>query len=200
MKYLIMLILSIIISGCSVQIVDMAPSTVQNFDLTDNDTDGVILARDRCSESIVGTKVDNVGCGAEKLNKLRQKLEVNFDNNSYQVKPEFYPRIGVLADFMKDHPSANVTIEGHTSILGSKVLNKRLSQNRAQSVRSILINQFGIAKDRVKAIGYGFEKLLVEGDTPEIHARNRRIVAEISSEVRINDMKWTIYSVEGPTK
>ena len=89
-----------------------------------------------------------------------------------------------------------MTIEGHTSIRGKAELNKTLSQNRAQAIKDILITQFNIAADRIEPIGYGFEKLLLEGDDEYIHARNRRIVAEISSDRSFTDMKWTIYSVD----
>lgn len=201
MRYLLSVLLFTFLSGCSVHVIDMAAEpTVQKFDLTDPDADGVIMARDLCAESIQGAGVNNSGCGAEKVDKVRRKLQVNFDNNSYLVKPEFYHEIKGLADFMKEYPASDVTIEGHTSKLGSRRLNKKLSQNRAQAVKDILVNKFAIDESRITAIGYGFEKLLLEGDDEYIHARNRRIVAEISSEKHIKNRKWTIYSVDQPAE
>ncbi|MCP4326029.1 MAG: OmpA family protein [Psychromonas sp.] len=185
------------LSACSTQVIDMTPDpTVQKFDLTDVEGDGVIAARDECAETYSGALVSNNGCGTDKVEIVRQKLEVNFDTNSYIVKSEYFAEIQKLADFMTKFPHTNVTIEGHTSIRGKAELNKTLSQNRAQAIKDILIHKFNIDKDRIDPVGFGFEKLLLEGDDEYVHARNRRIVAEVSSDRKFIDMKWQIYSVD----
>ena len=199
MKLLLSILLVIFVAGCSVQVVEMsAQPTVQKFDLTDADADGVILAREHCTESFSGEKVDNNGCGVEKPVKVSSKLLVNFASDSSIVTPDFFDEIEDLADFMKEHPTADVTIEGHTSIVGSSAYNKKLSQERALAVKEILVNKFLIEEKRVSAVGYGFDRLLVGGNSPVINALNRRIVAVISSDKEIQDMKWTIYSVDLP--
>ena len=196
MKLLTILCL-FLVSACSTQTIDMTPKpTVQKFDLSDAEGDGIILARDECPESSSGAEVGNSGCGSETLETLRRKLEVNFDTNSHTVKREFLAEIEQLADFMNEFPQTEVIIEGHTSIRGKAEFNKTLSQNRAQAIKDILVQNFNIAEERIKPIGYGFENLLLEGNDEYIHARNRRIVAEISSDIHITDMKWTIYSVD----
>ena len=201
MKHWLSVLLFIFISGCSVQITDMTPEpTVQKFDLTDADGDGVILARDRCGESFDGAKVKNDGCSGEKTTTVRHALSVNFANNSYIIKPIFFPEIEELADFMKDHADASVTIEGHTSKLGGKELNRKLSLKRAQAVKNVLVNKFLVDEKRILAVGYGAERLLSDDNSEYGHASNRRIVAEISSEKPIKDMKWTIYSTEQSTE
>jgi len=197
MRYLITVFLSLFVTACAVQVDDMTPEpTLQSFDLVDGEGDGVINARDQCPKSFSGAKVDNRGCGAQRIENVRRNLLVNFANNSYIVAPQFLPEIAALADFMRANPETKVTIEGHTSKLGSKALNKALSQHRAQAVKDILVNQFAIAGNRITPMGYGFERPLAEGDNEYIHARNRRIVAELSSEQSFTDMKWTIYSVD----
>ncbi|PKG39279.1 OmpA family protein [Psychromonas sp. Urea-02u-13] len=185
------------ISACSVQVIDMtAEPTVQKFDLSDSEGDGIISARDECPESNTGAQVSNNGCGSNTVETVHRKLEVNFDNNSYAVKSEYLFEVEKLADFMIEYPQTEVAIEGHTSIRGKAALNKKLSQNRAQAIKNILIKKFNITDERITAVGYGFENLLLEGDDEYIHARNRRIVAEISSDRSLTDMKWTIYSVD----
>jgi OOP family OmpA-OmpF porin len=197
MNYVMTIILTLAVSGCSVHIEEMtAAPTVQQSDLTDSEGDGVINARDLCLNSFTGAQVNNDGCGSDRIEKVRRTLLVNFANNSCLIEPKFLPEIKNLSDFMKEHPSVNLTVEGHTSIRGSKVLNKKLSQNRAQAIKDILVKQFAIDEHRITPIGYGFERLLLEGDDEYIHARNRRIVAELSSEKSFTDMKWTIYSVD----
>ena len=201
MKHLLSLILFVVISGCSIQVVDMAKEpTEQKFDLSDSDSDGVILARELCADSSSGVQVDNTGCSPERTTKIRHELVINFDNSSYIVKPEFKGAIKELADFMVVHPTVIVTIEGHTSKVGSSEYNHRLSQNRAEAVKNVLINEFSIKDSRLTAIGYGFDKPLVDGIDDFSNARNRRVVAEISAEKEIKDLKWTIYSVDQPAE
>jgi len=193
----LILICVLFLSACSVNIVEMTDGpTVQKFDLVDVEGDGVISARDECPDSFGGSLVNNSGCGSETIETVRRKLEVNFDTNSYVVKDQYLPEIEELAKFMIQFPQTVVTIEGHTSIRGKAQLNQELSENRAYAIKNILQQKFLINPDRITAIGFGFEKLLVEGDDEYIHKRNRRIVAEISSDKTLIDMKWNIYSVD----
>ena len=200
MRLLILLFIGLL-AACSTQVVDMTEEpTVQAYDLSDAEGDGVISARDNCPDSDVGAQVDNAGCGTATIETLRRKLEVHFDTDSYVVKDEYFPEIKALAMFMTDYPETQVTIEGHTSIRGAAEHNKVLSQNRAEAIKLILISQFGLEADRITAIGYGFEQLLEEGNSEEIHALNRRIVAELSADKSLIDMKWGIYSVDKETE
>ncbi len=197
MKYLAFLLFSILLIGCSTDPIEMVSgSTLQKYDLRDGEGDGVINARDICLKTASGLQVDNSGCSSESVVKVRSELLVNFETNSYIVASNYLPEIERLADFMKEYVDVDVTIEGHTSIRGSKALNETLSQNRAQAIKDILVNRFEIEKTRLTAIGYGFSRLLLEGNDEYIHARNRRIVVEISSEKSISDQKWHIYSVD----
>lgn len=199
MKLINILITLLLLSACSVHVVEMAPEpTEQKFDLSDAEKDGVIAARDNCPDTFTGSAVDHQGCGTESLEKIRRQLLVNFPTNSSQVARKYYPEIKKLADFMQEFPSAMVTIEGHTSIRGKAEYNKKLSLRRAEAIKSILVNKYQIDAQRITAVGYGFERLLLEGDDEYIHARNRRIVAEIEIERSVVDMKWTIYSVDDP--
>jgi OOP family OmpA-OmpF porin len=194
---LLILFCSLFVSACSTYVIDMtAEPTKQAFDLTDPEGDGVIEARDECSSSYNGAKVSNNGCGTYSLETVRLKLEVNFETDSYVVKQEYFPEIEKLSDFMTEFPETFVSIEGHTSIRGKASYNTTLSQNRAQAIKDILLSQFSISEERVSAIGYGFSNLLLEGNDEYIHAKNRRIVAQISGARKHNDMKWTIYSVD----
>ena len=197
MKLILTGIISLLIAGCSTQAIDMAPEpTLQKYDLQDVEGDGVIKARDVCDDTPTGSEIDNTGCGSHTQYKVRRELLVNFETNSYAVADNYLPEIENLANFMNEYPDATLTIEGHTSIRGKKELNETLSNNRAQAIKDILISKFAIEESRIDAIGYGFTRLLLEGDDEYIHARNRRIVAEISSDEKIIDKKWNIYSVD----
>jgi outer membrane protein OmpA-like peptidoglycan-associated protein len=196
MKILTMLVI-LLLSACSVQTIDMAPEpTQQQFDLSDGDGDGMIQARDECPNSKSGVKISNNGCGTNKLYTMRHRLDVNFANDSYFVGSKYIPEIEKLANFMIKFPNAEVMIEGHTSIQGSAQHNKILSKNRAIAIKDILTSRYDIASERITTVGLGFDKLLLQGNDEYIHEKNRRIVAEISSDISLDFMKWTIYSVD----
>lgn len=196
MKFITFLLI-LFISACSVSVIDMTPEpTKQVFDLGDNEGDGIINARDKCPDSEVGAKVGNYGCGSKTIYTIRHRLDVNFDINSAIVKDEYLIQIEKLAQFMTDYPQVQVSIEGHTSIRGSAAHNIKLSKKRSSRIKQILVNRFNISSERITTKGYGFERILVKGNTEEAHQKNRRIVAEITSDVSFVDMKWTIYSVD----
>jgi len=212
MKLLSIFLMSFLLLGCEtiaeIQAKAAAPSTptetivmpeqqaLQVNDLSDDDADGVIAYREQCLNSVLGSQVNNSGCGGDTVNKVRQELKVNFGNNSAVIAPRYYADIKALSDFMQRYPDLNVIIEGHSSRQGSAALNMDLSQRRAQAVMDLLINKFAVSTSRVSAIGYGFERLLDEGNNSAAHQRNRRIVAELSGDNLVKDMKWTIYSVD----
>ncbi|PKH03948.1 OmpA family protein [Psychromonas sp. MB-3u-54] len=201
MKSLITVFLAIFVSACTTQIVDMTHEpTPQKFDLSDSESDGVIQARDHCPDTFSGAQVDNNGCAIKKIEIAREKLLINFSNDSSVVRAEFFPEIEKAANLMKAQSNSLITIEGHTSKRGSAEYNLILSLQRAEAIKDILITKFAIDERRITAVGYGFERLSVEGDDESIAARNRRVVAEINSELSQNELKWTIYSVDSPTE
>ncbi|NPA17116.1 MAG: OmpA family protein, partial [Aquificae bacterium] len=103
--------------------------------------------------------------------------EIHFDTNKAEVKAEYYPEIEKLAEYLKEHPDVKVIIEGHTDSVGPAEYNLKLSQKRAESVRQILIEKYGISPDRVIARGYGETRPVASNDTPEGRAKNRRVIA-----------------------
>jgi OOP family OmpA-OmpF porin len=73
------------------------------------------------------------------------------------------------------YPGATVVIEGHTDSQGSTRLNQRLSQNRADAVRTYLLENVPITPQRISAVGYGAGKPIANNETEEGRAQNRRI-------------------------
>lgn len=83
------------------------------------------------------------------------------------------PRLDEIADALKqrDH---RISIEVHTDNLAGGDANVELSTKRAQAVRDYLLER-GVSPDRIDAKGLGDSKPLVENDTPEHRATNRRV-------------------------
>ncbi len=81
-----------------------------------------------------------------------------------------------IAQVMKKNPDWKLRIDGHTDNIGGDKSNLELSQRRAASVKSALVQRYGIAADRLSTGGYGASQPQEKNDTPEGRARNRRVV------------------------
>ncbi len=111
----------------------------------------------------------------------RIELKVYFDTNSAEVKPEYFPEIRKVAEFLKEYPEVNGEIAGHTDSRGSAAYNRKLSERRALSVVKVAEERFGVAPGRLTAIGYGGTRPVADNNTAEGRAKNRRIEATFSS-------------------
>ncbi len=104
-------------------------------------------------------------------------MNIKFDVNSSYFDPSYHSEIKKLAEFMKMHPKIRVTIEGYADSTGSKNYNLWLSQRRANRVRQYLIDQFGIAAERMSIKGFGESKPVAENATKQGREKNRRAVS-----------------------
>lgn len=88
-------------------------------------------------------------------------IEIYFDFNSYQIAKQAIPALIKLGQALND-PSLkgqNIVISGHTDAVGSAGYNQQLSEQRAHSVKSFLVENFQIDPYRLIAVGYGEEQL-----------------------------------------
>lgn len=108
------------------------------------------------------------------------ELQVNFAHDSSKVRKQYYAEIKQLADYMLANPNSNVTIAGHTSILGSNKYNFRLSHRRASAIKKVLVEQFSIAEKRINTKGYGETRPINLNEDEQAHSENRRIIAIIN--------------------
>jgi len=148
---------------------------------TDSDGDGVCDDMDRCPDTPFGAEVDADGCSVQMV-PVKVELDVKFDFNKAQVKPESQGDIKTLADFMQEHPQTNTRVEGHTDSVGGDAYNQRLSERRANAVKQVLVNQYGIDPSRVGSIGYGKTRPIADNATAEGRALNRRVEAHVEAE------------------
>ncbi|NMH65151.1 OmpA family protein [Shewanella salipaludis] len=201
MKTCILILGIILLSACSMRdMASMDEPTTQLKDLQDLDRDGVIEARERCADTYPGASIDNYGCGRVKEINERQELKILFANDSFYIDPKYHGQIEKIAAFMEQYPNTRVTIEGHCSKTGSYEHNMSLSQNRANAVTQVLAQKFGIDPGRLTAIGYGYDRPVDPTHTQLAHTRNRRVIAAVTGSDSAADMKWTIYTVDGPIK
>lgn len=101
-------------------------------------------------------------------------LEVHFDNASAALRPESAAALDQAAEMLKVNPTLRLEVGGHTDNVGAAEANLVLSQQRADAVRSALVER-GIAATRVTAKGYGATAPVADNRTDEGRARNRRV-------------------------
>jgi OOP family OmpA-OmpF porin len=101
---------------------------------------------------------------------------VTFDTGKATIRPESFPRLDIVADFMSHKKSARVAISGHTDNVGNAKANKVLSEKRAQACRAYVVSR-GIDPGRLDAAGYGDERPVAPNNTDEGRQKNRRIEA-----------------------
>ena len=110
----------------------------------------------------------------------RPIIKVTFATNKYGIKSQHHDELKKLAELLKQFPESKGVIEGHTDNVGSKAYNMKLSRKRADSARRYLINNFGIAAERISTKGYGITKPVADNNTKEGRRQNRRIEANFN--------------------
>ncbi|MGL4476043.1 MAG: OmpA family protein [Shewanella sp.] len=156
------------------------PAPVAPPVVLDSDNDGVPDSSDACPDTPAGYLVDAQGCTV--MAETAQELDVDakFANNSAVLDQTSYDEVGLLAEFMNNNPDSTVVIKGFASNVGKPDYNMTLSQKRAEAVAQVLEEKFGIAASRISAKGYGITQPLMEGNSAEANAANRRIEAHVS--------------------
>ena len=102
---------------------------------------------------------------------------VTFETGKAAIRPESFPHLDMVVEFMAHKKTARVEISGHTDNVGNAKANKTLSEKRAQACRNYIVSK-GIDKKRLDAIGFGDEHPIAPNDTDEGRQKNRRIEAK----------------------
>jgi outer membrane protein OmpA-like peptidoglycan-associated protein len=100
---------------------------------------------------------------------------IYFDFASDRLRPESAPVLAEIAAVLAKNDGWKLHIGGHTDNVGSDASNLELSRLRALSVKSVLVERYGIAADRLSTGGFGASQPQAKNDTPEGRARNRRV-------------------------
>lgn len=155
----------------------------------DTDGDGVTDDLDQCPNTAMGVAVDAKGCPVQLTEDLQLELRVFFDINKSNIKDQYKPEVAKVADALTTYKDATAKIEGHTDNTGPRKLNERLSLARANSVKSMLVSQYGIAATRIETQGFAWDKPIAPNDTVEGRAMNRRVYAVIQGQREVVKMQ-----------
>jgi outer membrane protein OmpA-like peptidoglycan-associated protein len=132
------------------------------------------------------------------LNKIFILENIYFDFDKSNIRPDAAKELDKLVQILVDNPEIKIELSSHTDSVGTYDYNLELSQRRAESSVTYLI-QNGIAPDRVIAKGYGEYKPIAPNTNPDGtdneagRARNRRTEFKI---LEINAIPKTIEEEE----
>ena len=87
---------------------------------------------------------------------------IAFPFNQSDVQASQMPSLEHAANYLKNNPDANITINGYASPEGTEDYNLQLSQRRADAVKAILVDKYGIEASRINAIGHGVGDIFSE--------------------------------------
>jgi OOP family OmpA-OmpF porin len=146
----------------------------------DTDGDGVADQFDKCAGTPAGTAVDGSGCPLPKMQadssaavNVTGAEPIQFEFNSSVLKTESYPILDKLSSTLREN-GGKVTLKGYASSEGTAAYNLKLSKDRANSVKTYLVNA-GVNSSQVSAKGYGEANPIASNDTEEGRIQNRRV-------------------------
>ena len=146
----------------------------------DRDGDGVLDKDDKCPD-VAGTVANN-GCPEvteEAIKRLNDYAKtILFDTGKASFQQQTYPVLQAIVAILKEYPSSNFSIEGHTDSDGKDAANQILSENRAAAVKNYLIEN-GIATSRLSSAGFGKSKPIDTNKTKAGKANNRRVEVKL---------------------
>ncbi len=127
-------------------------------------------------------------------NKAYRLNNIYYDFDKWDLRVESKTTLDTLYNILIENPTIIIELSSHTDVRGSDEYNLNLSQKRAESCVSYLINDKGIPKERITAKGYGETKTLDDcnkyADCPQdqsgdcsCHQLNRRTEFKIVGEL-----------------
>lgn len=129
-----------------------------------------------CANDVAGLKVAPA--------RMTMALEVEFDPYKSTVLASSRDELRKVADFLKANPTATAAVEGHAGKFLGEGADKvtvdasvalSVSKQRAQNVVNYLVTEFGVARSRLTAEGFGMTRRMAYGTTLEGQQENRRV-------------------------
>lgn len=107
--------------------------------------------------------------------------DVLFKINSSTLTSDARERLAKVAGILIAYPDIRVEVDGYTDNTGGADYNQQLSEERAEGVRSYLVQQ-GVPSSSVASKGFGPSNPVASNDTPQGRQQNRRVDLVISGE------------------
>lgn len=157
----------------------------------DTDGDGVPDPLDKEPNSAPGAVVDGAGRTihfpqypvVQKVTRITQQEKeviislsknVYFDTGKASLKAASFPKLNEVARILRRNTCVKIQLDGHTDNTGKTALNRRLSQDRVDSVKAYLVKQ-GVNGSQIEAKGWGETKPIDSNKTKSGRQKNRRV-------------------------
>lgn len=148
---------------------------VDRLNATINETRGMVADRDQTiankNQRIADLEAALKACEAkpavvQTVTNTKDNLEcyVYFNQGKSTISPAQQPNVERIATFLKNHAGSKVVVKGYASPEGSVEVNERIARQRAEAVKTMLINKYKIAADRIQAEGQGVGNSFSEPD------------------------------------
>lgn len=143
----------------------------------DADGDGVSDRFDKCPGTPAGTVVDGAGCPIQfptDTTTTGVYSNIQFEFDSSVLKTSSYPILDKVSSDLRANSAMSLSLEGHASAEGTAAYNMNLSRDRANSVKTYLVNS-GVDANRLTVKAFGETKPIASNSTEEGRIKNRRV-------------------------
>ncbi|QJD95579.1 OmpA family protein [Mucilaginibacter robiniae] len=146
----------------------------------DSDGDGVSDQFDKCPGTPAGTVVDGAGCPIKfptdtvATATAAAYSNIQFDFDSSVLRTSSYGVLDAVSADMRSNTGKTAELDGYASSEGTAAHNMRLSKDRANSVKTYLVNS-GVEARRLKVKAYGETNPIADNSTEEGRVQNRRV-------------------------
>lgn len=132
-------------------------------DNTDSDLDGVPDSRDRHPNTPAGSFVNYYGepLTEAEINKIlgtsssKPESTIYYELNSFNITKDSELAIAQVASKLYNNPNYKAEVVGYCDNSGSEEFNQKLSLKRAETIKNILVKQYGIDANRISIVGKG---------------------------------------------
>jgi outer membrane protein OmpA-like peptidoglycan-associated protein len=146
-----------------------------DFVLTVKKPDHIYQSRFIDKDSAAFQAPAEINFGLERVvsGKTHTLHDIYFATASADLSEKSLFMLNEFIEFLNDHPTVKVAIQGHTDNVGDAAMNLELSNQRARAVYDYLILN-DIRSNRLSWKGYGMTRPVTDNTTAEGRARNRR--------------------------
>ena len=141
----------------------------------DTDGDGVPDYKDPCPTEKGTVELNGCPDANTMMGKTAAGVDnIQFEYNSSVLKTESYPTLDRMSAELRGSSTAKLNLAGHASAEGTTEYNQQLSLDRANAVKTYLVNS-GVESKKIITKGYGETRPIASNETEEGRMRNRRV-------------------------
>lgn len=133
-----------------------------------------VIEVDQLEDGLITVDAKAMGEAIDKEGKVAL-YGIHFDFDKAEVLPESGTALAEIAELLRSRPNLKLYVVGHTDLKGGLDYNIRLSEERANAVVAALVQQHGIAANRLMGKGVGPLAPLSTNLHDAGRARNRRV-------------------------